>query len=151
MAGRRNIWHALDVNRYRSGAHTRHRLIYHLVWIPKYRKRVLLGKVAVRLRGLLYEAAEVNNWWIQELNIQLDHVHVMIQLPADVSVAQAMQVLKGGTSRVLRRECPELEEFLWGESLWSDGYFAESVGVVKEETMRRYIREQKHGQSMPKT
>jgi len=139
------------VNRYRSGAHTRHRLIYHLVWIPKYRKRVLLGKVAVRLRGLLYEAAEVNNWWIQELNIQLDHVHVMIQLPADVSVAQAMQVLKGGTSRVLRRECPELEEFLWGESLWSDGYFAESVGVVKEETMRRYIREQKHGQSMPKT
>jgi putative transposase len=126
-------------------------LIYHLVWIPKYRKRVLLGKVAVRLRGLLYEAAEVNNWWIQELNIQLDHVHVMIQLPADVSVAQAMQVLKGGTSRVLRRECPELEEFLWGESLWSDGYFAESVGVVKEETMRRYIREQKHGQSMPKT
>lgn len=151
MAGRRNIWHALDVNRYRVGAHTRHRLIYHLVWIPKYRKRVLLGKVAVRLRGLLYEAAEVNNWWIQELNIQLDHVHVMIQLPADVSVAQAMQVLKGGTSRVLRRECPELEEFLWGESLWSDGYFAESVGVVKEETMRRYIREQKHGQSMPKT
>jgi len=139
------------VNRYRVGAHTRHRLIYHLVWIPKYRKRVLLGKVAVRLRGLLYEAAEVNNWWIQELNIQLDHVHVMIQLPADVSVAQAMQVLKGGTSRVLRRECPELEEFLWGESLWSDGYFAESVGVVKEETMRRYIREQKHGQSMPKT
>ena len=139
------------MNRYRSGAHTRHRLIYHLVWIPKYRKRVLLGKVAVRLRGLLYEAAEVNNWWIQELNIQLDHVHVMIQLPADVSVAQAMQVLKGGTSRVLRRECPELEEFLWGESLWSDGYFAESVGVVKEETMRRYIREQKHGQSMPKT
>ena len=151
MAGRRNIWHALDVNRYRVGAHTRHRLIYHLVWIPKYRKRVLLGKVAIRLRGLLYEAAEVNNWWIQELNIQLDHVHVMIQLPADVSVAQAMQVLKGGTSRVLRRECPELEEFLWGESLWSDGYFAESVGVVKEETMRRYIREQKHGQSMPKT
>jgi len=151
LAGRRNIWHALDVNRYRVGAHTRHRLIYHLVWIPKYRKRVLLGKVAVRLRGLLYEAAEVNNWWIQELNIQLDHVHVMIQLPADVSVAQAMQVLKGGTSRVLRRECPELEEFLWGESLWSDGYFAESVGVVKEETMRRYIREQKHGQSMPKT
>ena len=139
------------MNRYRVGAHTRHRLIYHLVWIPKYRKRVLLGKVAVRLRGLLYEAAEVNNWWIQELNIQLDHVHVMIQLPADVSVAQAMQVLKGGTSRVLRRECPELEEFLWGESLWSDGYFAESVGVVKEETMRRYIREQKHGQSMPKT
>ncbi len=149
MAGRRHIWHALDVKKYWEGAHTRHRLLYHLVWIPKYRKRILIGKVAVRLRGLLYEAADVNRWWIHEVNIQRDHVHAMIQLPPNVSVSEAMQMLKGGSSRTLRREFPELEEFLWGDSFWADGYFAESVGTVKEESMRRYIREQQHGQSMP--
>jgi len=98
---------------------------------------------------LIYEAAEVNRWGMHELNIQKDHVHALVQLPPSVSVSEAMQVLKGGTSRTLRREFPELEEFIWGESFWADGYFAESVGVVKEEALRRYIKEQGLGQSMP--
>ena len=136
--------------KYWTGAHTKHRLQFHLVWVPKYRKRVLIGKVAGRLKSLLYEAASVNGWKMQEMNIQQDLVHLLVQMGPDISVAKAVQFLKGGTSFKLRKEFPELEEFLWGDSFWADGYFAESVGTAQEEMIRRYIRDQKNdGQSMP--
>ncbi len=128
--------------KYCTGAHTKHRLLYHLVWIPKYRKRVLQGKIAVRLKGLLYEACEMNRWWISEISVQKDHVHMVIQITPSDSVAKTVQYLKGGTSRIIRKEFPELEEFLWGDSFWADGYFAETVGKVDEEVVRRYVREQ---------
>ena len=138
------------MTKYWLGAHTKHRLQYHLVWIPKYRKRVLLGKVAVRLQELFREAAHVNRWVIHELNIQRDHVHMLIQVEPSVSVAQVVQILKGGSSIKIRQEYQELEEFLWGDSFWADGYFAESIGTVQEEMIRKYIREQQQGQSLPK-
>lgn len=128
--------------RYRTGSHTKHRLLYHLVWIPKYRKRVLRGKISGRLKRLLYDACKINRWWISELSVQEDHIHLIIQLNASDSVAEAVNILKGGTSRVIRKEYPELEEFLWGDSFWADGYFAETVGTVNEEIIRKYIREQ---------
>ncbi len=130
------------MTRYMSGAHTKHCLRYHIVWIPKYRKRVLRGKVVVRLKRLLREAGEVNGWGIEELSIQEDHVYLMIQTNPKDSVADIVQVLKGGTSRVLRKEFPELEEFLWGDSFWADGYFAETVGKVDAEVVKRYIKQQ---------
>ena len=65
---------------YWTGSHTKHRLQVDLVWIPKYRKRVLLGKIVVRLKRLMYEACKANRWWIGEISIQEDHVHVMIQV-----------------------------------------------------------------------
>ena len=128
--------------KYWTGSHTKHRLRYHIVWIPKYRKRVLRGKLSSRLKGLLYQAAEVNSWWIEELSIQKDHVHVLIQIKPSVSLAKVVQMLKGGTSKVIRSEFPELAEFLWGDSFWADGYFCETVGIQDEEMVRKYIREQ---------
>ena len=116
---------------------------YHLVWIPKYRKRVLGGKIVSRLKRLLYDACRMNKWWISELSIQEDHVHIIIQTGPRDSVAEIAQRLKGGTSRVIRKEFPELEEFLWGDSFWADGYFAETVGNVDEEVVKRYIRDQR--------
>ena len=128
--------------KYWSGAHTKHRLNCHLVWIPKYRRRVLRGKVAIRLKQLLYQACRINRWWIGELAIETDHVHVLIQYHPRESISEVVQILKGGTSRVVRKEFPELEEFIWGDSFWADGYFAESVGKVNEEIIRKYIRSQ---------
>lgn len=84
----------------------------------------------------------MNKWWIGELAINTDHVHVLIQYSPRESISAIVQVLKGGTSRVIRQEYPELEEFLWGDSFWADGYFAESVGKVNEEVIRKYIRAQ---------
>jgi putative transposase len=99
--------------------------------------------MVTRLKQLLNEGCRINRWWISELSIQEDHVHLIIETKPRHSVAEVVQRLKGGTSRVIRREYPELEEFLWGDSFWADGYFAETVGNVDEEVVRRYIREQR--------
>jgi len=128
---------------YWSGAHTKHRLLYHLVWVPKYRKRILKGNIAKRVKELFRQACEVNEWSLEELNVMDDHVHMLIQIRPRESVSRVVQLLKGGSSRVLRTEIPELEEFLWGDSFWADGYFAETVGKTNEEVIRKYIREQR--------
>jgi putative transposase len=130
--------------RYWSGAHTKHRMLYHIVWIPKYRKRVLIGQIATRVEELLRECAEINRWYIDELNIQRDHVHMLVRLRPDVSVSKVVQLFKGRSSYEIRREFPELKEFAWGttKSFWSDGFFVETVGQVNEAKIREYIRNQ---------
>src|SRR3989344_6098044 len=142
---RRFFWHDGWMGKkgnYWTGAHTKHRLKYHVVWVPKYRKRILRGKIVIRLKELFRRCAEINSWYIEELNIQIDHVHMLVQLTPNTSVAKAVQLFKGGSSRIIRTEYSELEEFLWGDSFWSDGYFAETVGIAQEEMIKRYIREQ---------
>ena len=129
--------------KYWTGAHTKHRLMYHIVWIPKYRKRVLKGNLADRIKELLVQCAEVNSWQVHEMNVQVDHVHAIVQLDTKISVAKAVQLFKGGSSKKIREEFPELEEFLWGDSLWSDGYLAETVGRCDEEVIRKYVQDQK--------
>ena len=130
------------MKQYWTGAHTKHRLMYHLVWIPKYRKRVLIGEVAKRIDELFRQCAEINGWIIHELNIQKDHLHMLVQIYPKESLSRVIQILKGGSSRIIRKEFPELEEFLWGNSFWGDGYFAETVGKVDEQKIREYIRNQ---------
>ena len=85
----------------------------------------------------------MNGWWISEMSIQEDHVHIVVQVPPQMSVAEVVRIFKGGTSRILRKEYPEMQEFLWGESFWADGYFAETVGKVDEEVVRKCIRQQR--------
>ena len=116
--------------------------MYHIVWIPKYRKRVLKEKIARRIEELLRECAEMNRWEIHELNIQVDHVHMLVQLRPSISVSKAVQLFKGGSSKVIRDEFPELQEFLWGDSFWADGYFSETIGQVNMNVIREYIRNQ---------
>jgi putative transposase len=131
------------MKKYYHGAHTTHRNMYHIVWLPKYRKKILQGKVKIRLEEYLRECAEINDWEIQELNIQLDHVHLMIQIPPSISVSKAVQKLKGAASHILREELSqEIKKMLWGDSFWSDGYFCETVGQCSEETIRNYIKNQ---------
>ena len=66
---------------YWTGSHTKYRLMYHLVWLPKYRKRILEGKIKDRLKELLFECSDINGWKIVELNIQVDHVHLPFWAP----------------------------------------------------------------------
>ena len=127
---------------YWTGAHTKHRVMYHIVWLPKYRKRVLKGKLAERVKELLYECSDINGWEISELNIQPDHVHMLVQLKPNISVSNAVQRYKGKSSRVIRKEFPELVEFYWGDSFWGDGFFVETVGQVSVDKIRDYIKNQ---------
>lgn len=130
------------MSEYWSGAHTRHRLTYHLVWIPKYRKKVLSGEVLDYVKELFLECAEANEWRIDELNVQPDHVHMLIQLKPDVALSKVIQLFKGTSSRRLRQAFPSLQDIYWGDSFWGDGFFAETVGNVDIETIRKYIQNQ---------
>ena len=133
--------------KYWKGSSTKHRLMYHVVWIPKYRKRVLRGKVALRIRELIYEASKMNMWWVEEIKIMVDHIHLLIQIRPNERLSKVVNQIKGGTSRMIRKEYPELEEFLWGDSFWADGYFAETIGVKDYKETKKYIRDQRS--SMP--
>ncbi len=128
--------------KYWRGAHTKHRNMYHLVWIPKYRKKVLSGKVKKRVEEIIRECCEVNDWEIQELNVQLDHVHLVLQIPPSISVSKVVNLLKGLSSKTVREELPEIKRLLWGKDFWSDGYFCESVGSCSEEIILDYVRNQ---------
>jgi putative transposase len=115
---------------------------YHFVWIPKYRKRVLTGQVSTRLAQLFSQCAEINQFEIMELAIQPDHVHLLVSAKPRYSPSDIAQYFKGGSSRIIREEFPGLEEFLWGDSFWADGYFVSTHSVVSESTIRNYIKKQ---------
>lgn len=76
------------------------------------------------------------------MSIQSDYFHIVVELPPYMIVAEVLRIFKGGTSRVLRKEYPEMQEFLWGKSFWADGYFVEIVEKVDEEVGKKYIRQQ---------
>jgi putative transposase len=130
------------MKKYWHGAHTTHRQMYHIVWLPKYRKKILVGRVKERVEEVLRACAEMNDWEIQELNVNVDHVHMAIQLPPSISTAKAVQFLKGTSSRAVREELPEVRKYLWGKDFWADGYFSETFGDCSMETILNYIRNQ---------
>jgi len=133
---------------YKKGSSTKHRLIVHLVFCPKFHRRVLIGKVATRLYELFRECCLMNDWQIQQISIQKTHVHLLIQINPKDSIAHVMHYMKGGSSRVIRKEFGnELEEFIWGDSFWSDGYFAETIGHVNESIITSYIKNQRKNKS----
>ena len=115
---------------------------YHFVWIPKYRKRILTGKIKDRVKELIEQCSEINGFEVMELNIQSDHVHLLLSAKPRFSPAAIMHVIKGGTSKKIREEHPELEEFLWGDSLWADGYFVSTHSKVTEDIIKTYIQRQ---------
>ena len=114
----------------------------HLVWIPKYRKRILKGGLAKRIHELLVLCAATNGWEVLELKVQEDHVHIVVQFVPTVSVSKMVQLFKGKSSRIIRQEFPELEEVYWGDSFWADGYFAETAGHCNVERVLDYVRNQ---------
>lgn len=128
------------MKKYWTGSHTKHRLRYHIVWVPKRRKKVLKGKIASRLEKIFYEACKLNKWWIEDIGVKDDHVHLLIQIKPKESISKVVQKLKGGSSRKLKQIYPGLEEFLWSDSFWCDGYFAFTVGMVDESVIKRYIQ-----------
>ena len=128
--------------KYWTGAHTKYRLMIHIVWLPKYRKRILDGRLAQRIEELLRECADMNRWNIEELNVQKDHVHMVLQFRPDVALSKVVQLFKGKSSKIIRHEFPDLKEIYWGDSFWADGFFAETVGKVDLEVIKAYVRNQ---------
>jgi len=127
---------------YRKSSHTIYDIKYHIVWITKYRKPVLRGEIAERLRDLIREISKARDLEILKGHVSRDHVHVFLSVPPHLSVSQLVQSLKGKTSRKLLMEYKSLSRAFWGRHIWARGYFVASSGNVTDEVIMRYIEEQ---------
>jgi putative transposase len=114
---------------------------YHLIWCPKYRRKVLVDKVASRLRELFLETSTNLGVTIETVEIMPDHVHLFVKAPPTLAPHYIVQQLKGKSSRRLREELPHLKSRL--PTLWTRSYYFESVGHISESTIRKYIEDQK--------
>jgi len=113
----------------------------HIVWCPKYRRKVLVGDIERRLTELLHGKASEIGLAIHALEVMPDHIHVFIEHDPTKCVSEIVARLKGYTSHVLRDEFPSLKSRL--PTLWSRSYYAGSVGSVSESTVKHYIESQK--------
>jgi putative transposase len=127
---------------YRKTSHAVYDLKYHLVWITKYRKPVLRGEIGLRLRELVRQTCAALDVYIISGHIALDHVHLLVSVPPNVSVSDLMQRIKGRSSRRMLEEFGELSRQFWGRHLWARGYFAASSGNVTDEVIKQYIESQ---------
>jgi len=130
------------MRRYQVGAHTKFDLKVHLIWIPKYRKRVLRGQVAKRTRDILRQVAMEHEIHIISGKIAVDHVHMFVGYRPTQSVSKIVQYLKGTSSRVLLSEFPHLRKQFWGRHFWARGYMAISSGTITDEMIEEYIESQ---------
>jgi putative transposase len=137
----------VDRERYRKGAHTVLDVQYHFVWKTKYGYKVLSGDIALRLRIILRNICEKYDMSIIRGSVRADHIHILVKAPAYLSISKIAQLLKGNSSYLIQREFPELKKRYWGQHLWARGYFCSTVGVVTEETIKRYIEEQEDDKS----
>ena len=127
----------------KNTTNTTYDIQYHFVWIPKYRKRVLQGQIKIRIEQLIQICAEINDFEILELSICVDHIHLFLSAKPRFSPSEIMNLIKGGSSKKIREEFPELEEVYWGDSFWADGYFVSTHSTVAENVIRQYIKEQR--------
>ena len=127
---------------YRKSSYTVYDIKHHIVWITKYRKPVVRGEIAERLRDLIREICKARDIEILKGHVSRDHVHVFLSVPPHLSVSQLVQSLKGKTSRKLLMEYKSLSRAFWGRHIWARGYFVASSGNVTDEVIMKYIEEQ---------
>jgi len=126
---------------YKSDNHLVYSCQYHVIFCPKYRRAVLKGDVARRLRELILEKQEEYGYKVLDMEILPDHVHLLLDVNPKIGVFRIVNKIKGYTSRILRKEFPELRSRL--PTLWTHSKFISSVGTVTLEVVKKYIEEQK--------
>ena len=127
---------------YRLNSHSKYDLKVHLIWIPKYRKRVLTGQVAERARDILRQICMEHEIHIVSGKVAADHVHLFVSYRLQIAVSKMVQYLKGTSSRILLQEFAQLRKQFWGRHLWARGYMAISSGNITDEMIQKYIEEQ---------
>jgi putative transposase len=124
---------------YRKTAHSVYDLKYHVVWVTKYRKPVLRGEIALRVRELIRQTCKTLDVYILQGHVSSDHVHLLLSVPPNLAVSTLVQRLKGRSSRKLLEEFTELNRQYWGRHMWTRGYFAVTTGNITDEIIRQYI------------
>jgi len=126
---------------YKSNHNVTYSCKYHVVWCPKYRRKVLTGEIETRLKELIMQTAKEIRADIIELEIMPDHVHLLIEVDPQYGINKAVRHIKGVSSHALRSEFPSLKSRL--PTLWTNAYFVSTVGGAPLEAIKQYIENQK--------
>ena len=127
---------------YKSNRNVVYSCKYHVVWCPKYRRKVLTDEIATRLKELIIETAEGINADVIEMEVMQDHVHLQIEVDPQYGINKAVRHIKGVSSHVLRSEFPSLKSRL--PTLWTNSYFVSTVGGAPLSAIKQYIENQKN-------
>jgi len=115
---------------------------YHVIWCPKYRRKVLENGIDVRLKEIIIDICNETKSEILEMEIMPDHVHLLIEVDPQYGIHKLIKKIKGRSSNFLRKEFPRLKSRL--PTLWSNSYFVITVGGAPLEIIKKYIEEQKY-------
>ena len=124
---------------YRKSSHSVFYHRYHIVWITKYRYKVLTGDLRLRVRELIAQTADEMNVRILNGALSADHVHMFVEIPPRLAVSSFVKNAKGRSSRKIQQEFPAIHKRYWGRKFWGRGFFSSTSGKVTEETINAYI------------
>ncbi len=124
---------------YQKGKHSVFFHRYHVVWIIKYRFKVLNGAIKLRVREIIRQVCCENGVEIINGVLSSDHVHMFVSIPPNLSVSDFMRKVKGRSSHKVQREFPELKKRYWGRRFWGRGYFSSTAGAITDETVLQYL------------
>ena len=130
--------------KYKSNHNIVYSCKYHVVWCPKYRRKVLVDTVAVRLKELISSMSQEFQVELIDLEVMPDHVHLLVDVDPQFGVHNFIKRIKGRTSRILRQEFPHLTTKL--PTLWTNSYFVSTVGGTPLAIVKKYIESQKTSQ-----
>ena len=136
--------HQVDVKlaKVRTSNHCKHNINYHLVWIPKYRRKVLINGVDNHLKNIVKEVCHESLADLLEIEVIADHVHIMVEVDPQFGIHKLIKRIKGRSSRILRKEYKFLRSRL--PTLWSNSYFVTTLGGAPLEIIKQYIKDQKN-------
>ena len=130
--------------KYKSNRNVVYSCKYHVVWCPKYRRKVLVNGVDIRLKELITQICQEIQVEIIEMEIMPDHIHLLIEVDPQFGIHKAVKLIKGRTSRILRTEFPYLKTKL--PTLWTNSYFVSTVGGAPLSVIKQYVENQKTSQ-----
>lgn len=125
----------------KSLSHTKYKCQYHIVFIPKYRKKILYGKIKKDIKEIIKTLCEYRHIEIIEGSVCSDHVHLCVCIPSKQSVSSFMGYLKGKSALMIYDKNPQLQN-KWDKKFWARGYYVATIGNITEEAVKQYIREQ---------
>lgn len=128
--------------RFKSNRNVVYSCKYHVVFCPKYRRKVLEPPIAERLKQIIHDIANETGNEVIELEVMPDHVHLLCEVDPQFGIAKFVRLVKGRSSRLLRQEFPKLKSRL--PTLWTNSWFCATVGRAPLSVIKQYIEQQKH-------
>lgn len=129
-------------NNYNKTQHSVYKLTYHLVLVVKYRKQVITNDIANTIKITIERFNKNYNLEIINYNYEKDHLHLLFSIQPDTNIQKIVNAMKAATSRIVRKNHPEVKNILYDNAFWSKGYFITTTGDVSTEIIKQYIKNQ---------